>query len=255
MATAATKKTLQLLGPAWTRAFRCVWMLEELQGDVPPYAVVENSMPMSNAVRKYVSTGKVPVLLEYDGGGDPSDAEQHPSFVLSESSAINTYLADHYGGVEKGLIPPAYTRQRAKYDETVSCIVTELDAQALWIHRKHEAMSLHFGAIPEAVAHAEQQFERINLHLSAQLNPYLLGEHFTAADILYVHCLDWSKGIGWHKNWPTAVEPYRQLCHARPAYRRAVALRDTNKQDRTARVSSSGGSSSGGDDSKAMSKL
>ena len=33
----------------------------------------------------------------------------------------------------------------------------------------------------------------------SQLSPYLLGEHFTAADILYVHCLDWAESIGWYE--------------------------------------------------------
>jgi glutathione S-transferase len=242
-------KTLRLLGPAWTRAFRCVWMLEELG---LPYEIVLDSLPVSRKVRKYVSTGKVPVLLEYD---HPTD--EYPSFVLSESAAINTYLADHYGGVDKGLIPPAYTQQRARYDEAVSCIVTELDSQGLWIHRKHEAMAQHFGAIPAAVQHAEQHFNRINAHVCQPLvsSPYLLGDEFTAADILYVHCLDWSKGIGWHTHWPAIVHEYRDRCHSRPAYQRAVKARDGDKKDRDALLKQSMSSSNSNNDTATTSKL
>jgi hypothetical protein len=43
-----------------------------------------------------------------------------------------------------------------------------------------------------------------------------------------VHCLDWSKSIGWDVNWPQQLHAYRALCHARPAYQRAKALRDAN---------------------------
>lgn len=235
LAASATSGTfLRLLGPAWTRAFRCVWMMEELGLS---YEIVKDSMPVSKPVLKYVSTGKVPVLLEYND--NPSSVDHHPSLVLSESSAINTYLADNYGGLEKGLIPAAYTKKRALYDETVSCIISELDAQGLWIHRKHAAMACHFGDIPEAVTHALQQFDRINAHLSQQLDPYLLGEQFTAADILYVHCLDWSKGIGWHTHWPSSIQAYRSLCHSRPAYQRAAQLRDADKKKKQQQSSTS----------------
>ena len=251
-AVASVGRHLVLLGPAWTRAFRCVWMLEELD---LTYHIDSRAMPVSKLVRQHVSTGKVPVLLEFDDM-DTSDSastviansaatadHQHqppplyptsapPSFVLSESSAINTYLGDQYGGVARHLIPPPGTRERATYDATVSCITAELDSQGLWLHRKHEAMAEQLGGPPNpaAVATAKQQFERINLHLAAQLHPYLLGPHFTAADILYVHCLDWSKGIGWHDQWPPHLEEYRHRCQQRPAYQRAKLQRDAGKR-------------------------
>lgn len=294
----ASPPLIHLLGPAWTRSFRCVWMLEELQP--LPYTMVKNTMPTSRHVRQFVSTGKVPVLLEYDNtvannGEDSVLPDAVPSFVLSESSAINTYLADQYGGAALGLIPPliasstssGYTeisepqqhqhqqrllkRNRAKYDALVSCITTELDAQGLWIHRKHEAMGEHFGKVPAAVRHARDYFARINDYLCttflfptdpsnvsssssttttampSYLPLYLMGDTFTAADILYVHCLDWSKAIGWDETWPkrtlttapdfeaamdqrtTILQDYIHRCHSRPAYQRAVALRDANR--------------------------
>jgi glutathione S-transferase len=230
---AGAGRRLVLLGPAWTRSFRCAWMMEELG---LKYQIDSKAMPVSKAVRQHVSTGKVPVLLEFDGNNEVMSQEEEssrqPSFVLSESSAINTYLCDQYGGVELNLIPPTGTRERAKYDETVSCITTELDCQGLWLHRKHNA------DIPEAVTAARKQFERINRHLAQQLNPYLLGQHFTAADVLYVHCLDWSKGIGWHDQWPEHLEKYRKLCQQRPAYQRAKLQRDAEKTAAKSRISS-----------------
>jgi glutathione S-transferase len=220
----ATMTIFKILGPAWSRAFRCVWMLEELG---IAYESVGNAMPATKRVLQYNKAGKIPVLLEYSS--DSADESQPPDFVLSESVAINTYLADKYG---QGLVPLAGTRERAVYDQVVCCILSELDAQGLWIHRKHAGpLTQYFGEIPEAAKAAEVQFTRVNKCVAAWLNPYILGEHFSAADILYVHCLDWSKALGWHESWPENIEPYRQLCHARPAYQRAKALRDSDKAE------------------------
>ena len=237
-------------------------MMEEL-GLSSSYQVAE-SMPTSRKVRRFVSTGKVPVLLEYDDDRNSTSDETPPSFILYESSAINTYLADRFP--QHSLVPPrSNLQQRALYDQIVSCITTELDSQGLWIHRKHEAMAQYFGAIPEAVAHARDQFDRINTHLAASLllqhedhhrqeQPrYLLGNEFTAADILYVHCLDWAKGIGWHTNWPKGLDDYRKRCQARPAYQRAKTMRDTNVDER--RSQQKGGSSSSSRTVPPVSKL
>lgn len=217
-----------LLGPAWTRAFRCVWMLEELEA---PYAI-EEVVPLSKRVRGLATSGKVPILIHFDDDDDDdknsnsNNAKKEP-FILYESTAINTYL-----GEGTSLVPEAGSLQRALYNQTISCIATELDAQGLWLHRKHSAMSLFFGDIPEAVVAAKSQFTRMNQQVAAQLNPYLLGKTFTAADILYVHCLDWSKSIGWHEEWPAGLDAYRRICHARPAYQRAKKIRDEGSDKR-----------------------
>jgi glutathione S-transferase len=239
-----------LLGPAWTRAFRCVWMLEEINAS---YELDETALPQSDRVRALVKSGKVPILIDhgchYD---DPSfnaagrsrqqqqQQQEEEPFVLYESTAINTYL-----GEGTSLVPTAagngrqqqqqqqQQQQRARYHQTVDCINTELDAQGLWLHRKHAAMGHVFGELPAAViTTARHQFTRMNTQIATQLSPYLLGESFTAADILYVHCLDWSKSIGWHDEWPVNVDEYRRLCQSRPAYQRAKLVRDKGSDDR-----------------------
>jgi glutathione S-transferase len=231
-----------LLGPAWTRAFRCVWMLEEINAS---YEMDETALPQSERVRALVSSGKVPILIDHGcpvgvDDDDPSSnaatarrqpheqQQQEEPFVLYESTAINTYL-----GEGTSLVPATSSwRQRALYHQTVDCINTELDAQGLWLHRKHGAMGHVFGEIPVAVKTAHHQFTRMNTQIAAQLHPYLLGENFTAADILYVHCLDWSKSIGWHDEWPVGVDEYRRLCQSRPAYQRTKLVRDKGSNDR-----------------------
>merc|ERR1711977_11346 len=116
-------------------------------------------MPQSKEVLRHNPLGKVPILV--DGG-----------FALYETVAIMNYLGDKYGSrsrcnktidtaagaatsssstTPRLIVPSAGTKERGLYDQTLSVLVTELDTQGLWMHRKHEAMGKHFGYIPEAV--------------------------------------------------------------------------------------------------------
>jgi glutathione S-transferase len=252
-------RSLRLMGPAWTRTFRCLWMLEELG---VPYEHVD-AQPVSRRVKKFNPSGKVPVLLEFDKNSGSNSSNEEPSLVLAESVAISTYLGDCYDVHEMDLVPAVGTRERAIYDATICSILSELDAQSLWIHRKHEGMGQHFGYIPDAVEHAAQQFQRMNAQVAQQVvtsgGPYLLGANFTAADILYVHCLDWASSIGWKKQWPEHLAEYRAKCHERAAYQKVKSMRDTGKDARKEEISkteaASSTSSSTRNDDKNRSKL
>ncbi|KAL7578764.1 hypothetical protein ACA910_015994 [Epithemia clementina (nom. ined.)] len=232
-----------LIGPAWSRAFRCIWMLEELG---VPYELHE-TMPQARGVRKFNQAGKVPVLIETFSSNknlkEISSDDADSTFALSESVAINTYLGDKFylhsnGGnddnTDAWLVPKPGTRERALYDQTVLFILSELDSQALWTYRKHTAMGRFFGHVPEIEKPCHDHFEKMNMLMAHQLkshgstesaNCYLLGSQFTAADILYVHCLDWAKSYGWNKNYSEHLLAYLDRCHQRPAYIRAKDIR------------------------------
>ncbi|CAK9023109.1 Glutathione S-transferase 3 [Durusdinium trenchii] len=245
---------LVLIGTAKARPFRNVWMLEELQ---VPYTL-RPEIPRSPEVLAMNRSGKVPILktsashcLKHPETMLPEStaALQHGNFIMTESAAINTYLADAFRGHVPELVPPAGSQLRGRYEELVSCIITELDAQGLWIHRKHEAMKQFFGHIPEdgerpgdsrvvdaldaAVQHAQQHFcNTVNILLAQlrEVGDYLLG-NFSAADILLVHCLDWAGVIKWlpstsiESELQPVLEQYLERCHKRDAYQRAVAQR------------------------------
>ena len=259
-------RQFQLLGGAMFRSFRCLWMLEELG---LPYEHLPGVLPQSRTIQAYHPLGKVPVLIET---GTNEDGDVKP-FVLYESAAINTYLGDLVNTAlsvvpeervdsRRSLVPRVGTHARGLYEQTVSCIMTELDAQGLWIHRKHHAMGKVFGYIPQAVQHAQQHFHKVNAVLAQQLVHnhktsssssssfsrknannnnnstqsqyyYLVGSQFTAADILYVHCLDWSESIGWDTEWKqnATLCDYLKGCRARPAYRQVAALRTQELKD------------------------
>eukprot|EP00537_Pseudo-nitzschia_pungens_P009125 CAMPEP_0172380264 /NCGR_PEP_ID=MMETSP1060-20121228/70350_1 /TAXON_ID=37318 /ORGANISM="Pseudo-nitzschia pungens, Strain cf. cingulata" /LENGTH=290 /DNA_ID=CAMNT_0013108017 /DNA_START=125 /DNA_END=994 /DNA_ORIENTATION=- len=269
--TAVSSAKRLLLGTAQSRAFRCLWMLEELGLD---YQHVP-AKPQSESVKRYNPLGKIPVLVDNDG------------LVLFESGAILSHLGDKYRNHHRGsgrsnavhhhsnnnnnmpplpLVPVPGTPERARYEQTMSVLLTELDAQGLWIHRKHDedAMGKFFGTIPEAVAHARKYFHKTNRFLIRQLetaaanandsdsdsasrqtksqtqtqnnserssrpsycyNYYLLGTHFSAVDIVYVNCLEWSATIGWDDKWRQneTVARYLEACRSRPAYQNVRA--------------------------------
>ncbi len=228
----------KLIGVGKSRAFRCLWVLEELG---IPYRYVP-AMPQSEEAKQHNPLGKIPILVDED------------DFTLYETSAIINYLCDKDRGVrgdsKKGLVPPPGTKQRALYEQTMSVLSTELDTQGLWIHRKHDDMGEYFGHIPDAVEHARKYFNKTNRMLIQQLKDksleigtteenkrisYLLGQDFSAADIVYVQCLDWSKMIGWDTKWKDDVflRNYIKACKSRDSFSRTLLKIKEGKYDRS----------------------
>mmetsp|Transcript_6494 Transcript_6494/g.16185 ORF Transcript_6494/g.16185 Transcript_6494/m.16185 type:complete len:227 (-) Transcript_6494:51-731(-) len=224
MAEDEAKPNLTLVGHAAFRPFRNVWMLEELG---VPYTYVP-CRPRSKQAHRFNPLGKVPALQDGD-------------FFMYESAAINTYLGDKFRGTgAPELVPPAGTTDRGRYEQMVSLISMELDAQGLWIHRKHQALPKEFPgmftAIPEAVSVAQAHFVRVVGVLAADLQrsgePFLLGRSFSAADILFVHCLKWAQDIAWlpleDADTNAILVGYMKLCESRDAHGRAAAKKSVS---------------------------
>jgi glutathione S-transferase len=219
-AASALSRRFHLLGPAWTRVSRCVWMMEELG---VPFELHEEYYPGSRRAHSFHPSGKVPVLLEYIETNNETKSEPStlasPDFVLYESVAINTYLGDLHP--EQGLVPPVGTHDRARYDQACCYILSELDAQGLWVRAKYERMGDIYGYLPDAVEKAQKHFDKhykivLDKYCSSP-GPYILGSQFSAADILYSQCLDWALATGWDVS---AADSYRKLYRERPGYQR-----------------------------------
>jgi glutathione S-transferase len=102
-------------GSPMSRTFRVIWALEEMG---LPYELNPAS-PQSPEVLALNASGKVPVLQE--------DGE-----ILTDSTAIITYLADKHGK----LTAPAGTLARARQDAMTQLCLDELDA-VLWTAARH----------------------------------------------------------------------------------------------------------------------
>jgi glutathione S-transferase len=153
--------------------------------------------------------GKVPILEDGD-------------LVIGESGAIVFYLADHYRH-HAVLAPEPATRERARFDDACLFILTELDAP-LYVIRRHEGLPDIYGAAPTAVIAARDYFERQATEIERRLwgnRPHLLGDDFSAADLLLATCLAWARVVGILLS--DTLSDHLSRCSARPAYHAAFA--------------------------------
>ncbi len=162
-----------VIGGTKSRAFRVMWMLEELG---QPYAL-NPAAPRSEEARKYNPSGKIPALVDGDE-------------VLTDSLAIMTYLADKHGA----LTAPAGTPARARQDAMTFWLIDEFDA-ILWTAAKHSFIFPEEARVPAIKDSLKAEFERAAKNLSDRIEgPFLMGDQITVPDLLAVHCTNWSIG-------------------------------------------------------------
>ena len=206
----ADKRTLWGVGSS--RALRGHWALIELGLEYRSERIQSRSgETQTPAYRRLNPRGKIPVLE--DG-----------ALVLSESAAIVTYLAETYGN---GRLIPADGAARAKYFEWISFISMEIDATALYVLRRHEALTHIYGDAPAANTAARGYFDRMITAAARELEDgrkYLLGPEFSGADILMTTCLEWA--LTYDVAVPDPWLDYRERTTARPAHTRAVAANE-----------------------------
>ncbi|MEM8591454.1 MAG: glutathione S-transferase family protein [Pseudomonadota bacterium] len=161
----------ELFGGARSRSFRVMWLLEELGQDY----VHHQTPPRSPEILALNPLGKIPALKVEDA-------------VLTDSSAIMTYLADRHGAFTF----PAGSLERARQDAHFHFILDELDA-LLWTISRHSFVLPEELRVPEAKEKAREEFRISADRLAARIEgPFLMGDTMTIADILAVHCLGWA---------------------------------------------------------------
>ncbi len=186
----------EVIGHANTRAFRVLWMLEELGQDYTH----RPEPPRSAAVTELSPLGKVPVLLV---DGEP----------LTDSAAILTYLADKHGQFTH----PCGTLERARQDGLTHQVLDELDA-VIWTAARHSFVLPKDERVPEVKPSLKGEFQRNCERLAARLKgPFLMGEEMTVPDLLATHCLNWAFAAKFPE--PDAVlTDYAKRMRKRPAF-------------------------------------
>jgi len=201
---------IKLYGMPKTRSTRITWALEELGAEyqfVPVNLVKgEGKTPEFLALNP---AGKVPVLVDGD-------------LVLTESAAICTYLGDRFP--ETGLVPRPGTVERARYDQWCFFVLTELE-QPLWTIGKHKFALPEERRVPEIKETAVWEFKRAAAVFAKGLEgkKYLVGDHFTMADLLAVHTLTWARTARILHDFES-VEEYRKQQLSRAAFSRALEV-------------------------------
>ena len=197
-------------GAGTPRTLRAHWSMHELELDYQRRPI--GSRNGGNLTLEYTQLNpsqKIPSLQDGD-------------LVVSESAAIVNYLATTYG-TAKNLAPPAAPRERARYDQWCFFVMMELDANTLYIIRRHLDLTAVYGEAPNAVQTARDCYLKQAGAAAVRLGngPYAMGERFTGADILLTSSL--ASALKRDLELPPRLHEYLALTTARPAYRRAVA--------------------------------
>lgn len=191
-----------VIGLPATRTFRVLWALEE-QGQ--PYEVKPH-MPGSAEVKEVSALGKVPVLIDGD-------------LVLRDSMAILSHLGDTHGIV----FSAPGSKERALENAMCQRILDEMDA-LLWTKARHGFIlpeDKRFPAIGESLAwEFAYNVDRLMDEVDTE---FLAGDRFSAADILFTHCLGWAQRAKFIIENRAALD-HAKAMRARPACQRVAEL-------------------------------
>jgi len=185
-----------------SRAAMTHWLLEELGIDyeIMPVAYEDGSMrsPEFLAINPM---GKIPAIVDGDT-------------IVTETTAIAIYLADKYKS-PNDLAPAIDDKRRGEYLRWVAFQSASIDPAMMQANTKVE--------IPRRAAgwgSVELVMDVLDARLS-KAEPYLLGEWFTAADVLIGGALSWATQFGMFEMRP-GFETYLKAIQSRPAFQKAM---------------------------------
>jgi len=191
---------IELFYTPHTRAARPRWLLEELE---VPYRLHPVDL-FAGERNPAHPLGAVP-SLRVDG------------MTLFESGAICHWLADRYP--DRGLAPARDDPQRPGYEQWMFFTPGTLEPPGFDIVL-HSSILPEAQRVPAIVPFAEKRYRRVLRMLSNELDHggYLLGERFSAADIMVGSTLSWLPGL--LVPFPS-LRAYVDRLTTRPAWQRA----------------------------------
>lgn len=178
-------------------------LLEELGADyeLVSFDLTAKTHRASAALLAANPLGKVPTIV-------------HDGMVITEQGAVFIYLADLFS--EAGLAPAIGDRLRGPYLRWLVYYGSSFEPAVVERSMKREA--------PPASTAPYGDFDSMLGVITAELRkgPYLLGERFSAADVL------WGTALGWTTRFKLVPElpeimGYVARVAARPAFARATA--------------------------------
>jgi glutathione S-transferase len=135
--------------------------------------------------------------------------------TLFESGAIALHVAEK----SEALMP----RDRALREETIQWLFAALNTIEMPIMFLVQLMFVGVtkGPVREAaLARCDKRLKELSVVLQGK--DYLVGDRFTVADLMMSAVLDQLRETGATEKIP-AVSSWHERCHARPAYRKALA--------------------------------
>jgi glutathione S-transferase len=188
-----------------SRSITALWMLEEFG---QPYERVKiditTGQQKSDAYRAVNPMMKVPALADGEA-------------LVAETGAIAAYLIEKFP--QSGLAPAQNDPARGRFWQWLfysgNCI--EPSIAQTFLKFETSPMSIAWGS-------AEIVFNTLEQELGSR--PYILGEHFSAADILIASYLNFAIRLFKILPMRPAFEAYLERCTSRPAFLRAMAIEE-----------------------------
>ena len=211
---------LRIYGIARTRAFRALWIAEELGLDYEHFPIeIGDAGARTAAFLAINPNGRLPVI-EDDG------------FVLFESLAITLYLAKKHA---HGTLYPGSLHGEARAWQWSLWAVTEVD-------RGVNIWSLHALRLPPEERDAAKREEALEvlvapfrvLDAALAQQPYLVGDEFTVADLNVAAVI--SRAVDMDLAAVPSLKNWLMRCLERPAARMALALKTKADNETPAEV-------------------
>ncbi|MBF9032936.1 glutathione S-transferase [Rhodobacterales bacterium HKCCE2091] len=188
----------KVIGRNASRAFRVLWMLEELGLDYEH----DPADPHAESVYAADPGGKLPVLVTDEG-------------TLWDSVAIMAFLGDRHGA----LTHPAGTFARARQDALTQMIVDEFD-QVLWTAARHSFVLPKEHRVAGIKDSLRWEFTRNQKRFVARMgsDPFLAGDSVTIPDIVLAHCIGWAHAAKFEVTEPLLADHAARM-QDRPSFR------------------------------------
>lgn len=186
-----------------SRARIARWMLEE------------TGLPYDEVVLDFGSTMKSPEYLAINPMGKVP-ALRHGDTVVTENAAVCAYLADLVP--DKGLAPPVGSAERGSYYRWLFFLAGPVEA--LFTAKVAGAL-----AKPMTAGYGSESDTLQMLEKAVTGKTFLVGDHFTTADLLMAAFLNYYMMIGMLEKRP-AFETYASRHAQRPAAQAANARDD-----------------------------
>lgn len=200
---------LKIYGPKQSRAARCMWVMEELglQYEQVPYAV-RSADTQTPAYLALNPAGKVPTL-------------DHDGFVLTETFAINFYLASTF----PGNLLPKDAKSLAKVHQWTSWALSELEpaVMAILVEGRRPAELIDKSRIDAARASAQTMIEKVLEPQLARSEYLIAGNGFTLADLNVSAVAGLAAAFQISLANAPKTAAWVQRCTSRDAYKRAQA--------------------------------
>ena len=194
------EKKYEVWGSKRSRAFRVLWLLEEMGLSYTHHHVDFSKRENKNwPFLKKTPYGKVPVL----------GINGHYIF---ESGAIIEFLAAQHK--EKEMAPPIEDFENyGRYLQWNFFALTELE-QPLWLKAKHSFALPEEYRVKEIEKAAFYEFSKAIAVIEKELDnkEFLLGDNFYACDLLVGSVLNWARGFDFlDKSYPNSFDYITRL--------------------------------------------